>query len=96
MDAQLHHHVLVVYHQHPRDVLLHPRGLELVLLLVGQEAVDRVLQLALMAMAPRSDGLPCVVSHNITSRCSEGWPMVPTDDPRPREDVYDGLEFHPP
>jgi hypothetical protein len=30
--AQLHHHVLVVYHIHSEDILLHPRGLEFVLL----------------------------------------------------------------
>jgi hypothetical protein len=30
--AQLHRHVLVVYHLHPGVTLLHPRGLELVLL----------------------------------------------------------------
>jgi hypothetical protein len=35
MSAQLHCHVLVVYHLHPGDILFHPVGLELILLLVG-------------------------------------------------------------
>jgi hypothetical protein len=47
-------------------------------------------------MAPRSDGLLVSVSHSITDRCSEGWPLVQVEDPGPREDLYDGLEFHPP
>jgi hypothetical protein len=42
-DTQLHRHVLVVYHLHPRDILLHPKGLEHVLLPLGQEVVDAVL-----------------------------------------------------
>jgi hypothetical protein len=47
-------------------------------------------------MAPRSDGLPGGVSHRISDRCSEGWHLVPTEDPGPREDLCDGFEFHPP
>jgi hypothetical protein len=43
MSAQLHHHILVVYHLHPRDIPFHPIGLELIFLPVGQEVVDRVL-----------------------------------------------------
>jgi hypothetical protein len=34
--AQLHHHVLVAHHIHSGDILLHPRGLEFVLLLLGR------------------------------------------------------------
>jgi hypothetical protein len=58
--------------------------------------VDGVLQFILVAMAPRSDGLPGGISHSITDRCSKGWPLVPTEDPGSREDLYDCLEFHPP
>jgi hypothetical protein len=72
VGAQLHCHVLVVYHLHPRDILLHPRALEFDLLSPRQEAVDGVLQLILIVMAQRSDGLLGGVSHNITDRCSEG------------------------
>jgi hypothetical protein len=96
MGAQLYRHVLVVNHLHPGDILLHPRGLELVLLPLRQEVIDGVLQLILVEMAPRSDGLPSGVSHNITDRCSEGSPLVPVEDLGPREDLCDGLEFHPP
>jgi hypothetical protein len=86
----------VVYHLHLGDILLHPKGLELVLLSLRLEAVDGALQLTLVATAPRSDGLPGGVSHNITDRCSEGWPLMPAEDPGPREDLCDSFEFHPP
>jgi hypothetical protein len=29
-------------------------------------------------------------------RRSESWPLVPAEDPVPEEDLYDGLELHPP
>jgi hypothetical protein len=32
MSAQLHRHILVVYHLHPMDILFHPVGRELILL----------------------------------------------------------------
>jgi hypothetical protein len=31
-SAQLHRHILVVYHLHPGNILFHPLGLELILL----------------------------------------------------------------
>jgi uncharacterized membrane protein YGL010W len=52
MSAHLHHYILVVYHLHPGNILLHPIGLELILLLVGQEVVDGVLQPTLVATDP--------------------------------------------
>jgi hypothetical protein len=58
--------------------------------------VDRVLWLVLVATDPRSDSLSGSVSHNIAARCSEGCPLVPAKDPRPGEDLYDGLELHLP
>jgi hypothetical protein len=51
-SAQLHRHILQVYHLHPGDIPFQPVGLELIFLPVGQEVVDRVLQLALVAMDP--------------------------------------------
>jgi hypothetical protein len=85
----------VVYHIHSRDILLHPRGLEFVLLSLREEAVDRSLQFILVAMAPRSDVLLGGNSHNITDRCSEGCPLVPAEDTRSGEDLCIYLEFHP-
>jgi hypothetical protein len=85
-----------MYHLRPRVILLHRRGLELVLLSLRQQAVHGVLQLILVVMAPRSDGLPGGVSHRISDRCSEGWHLVPVEDPGPRDDLCDGFEFHPP
>jgi hypothetical protein len=58
--------------------------------------MDGVLQFTLVAMALRSDCLPGGISHNITDRCSEGWPLVPAEDPRFREDRCNCLEFHSP
>jgi hypothetical protein len=52
MSAQLHRHILVVYHLPSGNILFHPVGLELILLPVGQEVVDRVLQSALIAVDP--------------------------------------------
>jgi hypothetical protein len=51
-SAQLHRHILVVYHLHPRDIPFHPVGLELILLPVGQEVVDQVMQSTLVATDP--------------------------------------------
>jgi hypothetical protein len=96
VGAQLHHHVLVVYHIHYGDNLLHPRGLEFVLPSLRQDAVDRVQQFILVAMAPRSDGLLGGIGHDITDRCSEGWPLVPVEDHGPREDLCNCHEFHLP
>jgi hypothetical protein len=86
----------VVYHLHPGDIFLHPSGLELVLLSLRLEVMDGVLHLIHVAMAQRRDGLPGGVSHNITDRFSEGWPLVPAEDLGPREDLYDGFEFQTP
>jgi hypothetical protein len=58
--------------------------------------VDGVLQFNLVATAPRSDGLPGGISHNITDICSKGWPLVLAEDHGSGEDLYIYLEFHPP
>jgi hypothetical protein len=71
MSAQLHRHILVVYHLHPRDILLDPIGLELILLPIGQDIVDGVLQLMLVAMDPRCDGLPGGIGNSIIVRGPE-------------------------
>jgi hypothetical protein len=44
----------------------------------------------------RRDGLLGGVNHSITARRSESWPLVPTEDLGPKEDLSDGLELHPP
>jgi hypothetical protein len=48
MDDHLHRHVLVMDHQHPGDICLDPRSLELVLLPLRQQVIDRVLQLIMI------------------------------------------------
>jgi hypothetical protein len=58
--------------------------------------VDGVLQFILVATALRSEGLPGVICHSITDRCSEGWPLVPVEDPRSGENLYNSLEFYLP
>jgi hypothetical protein len=61
----------VVYHLHPGDILLHPIGLELIPLPVGQEVVDGVLQPMLVATDPQCDGLPGGIGNSITARGPE-------------------------
>jgi hypothetical protein len=96
MSAQLHHHILVVYHLHPGDIPFHPVGLELIFLPVRQEVVDRVLQLTLVAMDPRCDVLPGGISNSIAVRSPESWSLVSAEDSGSEENLCDGLELHPP
>jgi hypothetical protein len=84
----------VVYHHHPGNILFHPIGLELILLPVGQEVVDGVLQPTLVATDPRCDGLPGGVSYNFTARGPECWSLVSVEDSRSEEDFCDGFELH--
>jgi hypothetical protein len=86
MSAQLHYQILVVYHLHLGDILLHPIDLELILLLVGQEVVDGVLQLTLVATDPRCDGLPGGIGNSIAARGPESRSLVSAEDSR-SEDV---------
>jgi hypothetical protein len=95
-SAQLHHHILVVYHLHPGDINFHPVGLELILLHVGQEVVDRVLQSALVTMDARCDGLPGGISNNIAVRSPKSCSLVSAEDSGSEENLCDGLELHPP
>jgi hypothetical protein len=96
MSAQLHRHILVVYHLRPGDILFHPVDLELILLPVGQEVVDRVLQSTLVATDPRCDGLPGGISNSITARGPESGSLVSAEDSGSEENLCDGIEFHPP
>jgi hypothetical protein len=73
-----------------------PIGLELILLPVGQEVVDGVLQSNLVATDPQCDGLPGGVSNNITARGPESWSLVSVEDSGSKENLYDGFELHPP
>jgi hypothetical protein len=67
MSAQLHSHILVVHHLHPMDILHHPISLEMILLPVGQEVVDGVLQPTLVPADPRCDGLPGGISNSVAT-----------------------------
>jgi hypothetical protein len=80
MSAQLHRHILVVYHFHPGDILFRPVGLELILLPLGQEVVDRVLHPTLVAMDQRCDGLPGGIGNSIATRGPESWSLVSAED----------------
>jgi hypothetical protein len=96
MSVQLHRHILVVYHLHPRDIPFHPIGLELIFLPIGQEVVDQVLQPALVSTDPRCDGMPGGINNSIAMRCPESRSLVSAEDSRSEENLYDGLELHPP
>jgi hypothetical protein len=78
------------------DIPFHLVGLELILLPIGQEVVDRVLQSALVAMEPRCDGLPGGTDNSIAARSPESWSLVSAEDSGSKENLYDGLELHPP
>jgi hypothetical protein len=86
----------VVYHLHPRDILLYPIGLELILLPVGQEVVDRVLQPTLVATDARCDGLLGGIGNSIAVRGPESWSLVSAEDSGSEENLCDGFELHPP
>jgi hypothetical protein len=96
MGAQLHHHVLVAYHLYFRDILPHPMGLELILLPIGQEVVDGVLQSTLVAMDPRCDGLLGGIGNSIATRGLERWSLVSSEDSGSEENLWDGIELHLP
>jgi hypothetical protein len=85
----------VVYHLHPGNILPHPIGLELILLPVGQEVVDGVLQPTLVAMDPRCGGLPSDNDNSITTRGPESWSLVSAEDSGSEENLYDGFELTP-
>jgi hypothetical protein len=71
MDTHLHIHVLVMHHKHHGDISLDPRSLELVLLPLRQQVIDRVLQLVMICAVLGGDCLPCSVSYYISISCSE-------------------------
>jgi hypothetical protein len=87
---------LVVYHLHPGDILLHPVGLELILLPIGQEVVDRVLQPMLVAMDPQCDGLPGGIGNSIAMRGPKSGSLVSAEESGSEENLCDGFELHPP
>jgi hypothetical protein len=68
----------------------------LILLPIGQEVVDGVLQPTLVATDPRRDGLLGGISNSVTVRGPESWSLVSTEDFRYEEDFCDGFELHPP
>jgi hypothetical protein len=86
----------VVHHLHPVDILLHPISLELILLPVGQEVADRVLQPALVAADPLCDGLPGGISNGVATRGPESWSLVSAKDSGSEEDLCDGFKLHLP
>jgi hypothetical protein len=86
----------VVYHLYFGNIHPHPIGLELILLPVGQEVVDGVLQPMLVATDPRCDGLPDGISNSIAVRGPESWSLVSAKDSGSEENLYDGFELHPP
>jgi hypothetical protein len=58
----------VVYHLYPGDILLHLIGIEFIILPVGREVVDGVLQPTLVDADPRCDGLPSSIGNRIAAR----------------------------
>jgi hypothetical protein len=71
-----------MHHKHPGNISLEPRSLELVLLPLRQQVIDRVLQLVMICAVVGGDCLLCSVSYCISVCCSESWTLVPTDHTR--------------
>jgi hypothetical protein len=86
----------VVHHLHLGDILLHPIGLELILLPIGQAVVDGVMQPTHVATDPLCDGLPGSVSNSVAARGPESWSLVSVEDFGSEEDLSNGFELHPP
>jgi hypothetical protein len=78
-------------HQHPRYICLEPKSLELILLPLRQQVIDRVYLLVMICVVVDGDCLPCSVSYYIFVSCSESWTHVPTDHIGPVEDLHDCL-----
>jgi hypothetical protein len=89
-SAHFHIHVLVMNYQHPGDIYLDPRSLELVLLLLRQ-VIDDVLQLLMLSMVIGGDRLPCSVSYNILVSGSKSWTLVTAERIRSAENLHDCL-----
>jgi hypothetical protein len=70
--AHLHRHILVMHHKHPRNIILDPRSLELVLLPLWQQVIDSVPQLVMISAAVGGDRLSCSVSYCILVSGPEG------------------------
>jgi hypothetical protein len=68
----------------------------LILLPVGLEVVDGVLQSNLVATDPQCDGLPGGIGNSIAVRGPESWSLVLAEDSGSKENLYDGFELHPP
>jgi hypothetical protein len=58
--------------------------------------VDRVLQSTLVAMDPQCDSLPGGIGNSIAVRGPESGSLVSAEDSGSEENLYDGLELHPP
>jgi hypothetical protein len=80
-----------MHHKHPRDISLDPRSLELVLLPLRQQVIDKVLQLVMIYAVVDGDCLPRSVSYCILVSGSKSWTLVPADHTRPVEDLHDRL-----
>jgi hypothetical protein len=80
-----------MHHKHPGDISLDPRSLELVILPLMQQVIDRVLQLVMICALVGGDCLPCSVSYCISVSCSESWTLMPADHIRSAKDLHDCL-----
>jgi non-ribosomal peptide synthetase component F len=96
MDVHLHRHVLVMNHDHPRDISSDPRSLELILLPLRQKVVDGVLGLVMMGVVIGGDRLPCSVNYRILVSHSESWTHVLSNHIGPTEDLHNCHVLFPP
>jgi hypothetical protein len=91
MGAHLHKHILVMHHKHPRNIGLDPRNLELVLLPLWQQVIDRITQLVMISTAVSGDRLLCSISYYILVSGPEGWTLMLAEHIRSIDDLHDCL-----
>jgi hypothetical protein len=65
MGAHFHRHALVMNHQHPGNIYLDPRSFELVILPLGLQVIDGILQLRIISAVVGGDRLPSSVTYYI-------------------------------
>jgi hypothetical protein len=93
MGAHLHKHILVMHHNHPGDIGLDPKSLELVLLPLRLQVVDGVPQLVMIFAPVGGDCLPCSISYCILISGPEGWSLVTAEHIRFADDLNNCLVF---
>jgi hypothetical protein len=85
-----------VGHSSSKDLWVHSRDLESILLPLRVECIDGVLQVTVLRMVLAHQCLPRSVDHYLSTHCSRSGTSVPTDHLLPIEDLHCATELHVP